>query len=499
MNGLKLIGCVCFMLVCFVSKAQHITEERELSTSYRIEAFGSAATARTTPFWMVSNQYGVIPLDAGNGYMKAGAFHNQAFGRKFSWSAGLDVVLALPRYRNVYLQQLYVDLNYRCLRLSVGSKENYTSMTDRWLSSGDMVHSANARPIPEINLSIPSFTVVPLTKGWLQVKGDFAVGRSFDTKYLEWFTKDWSLYAGNYYTQHVLWHHKSLYFRIGDTRNGKPFSAIIGVQHVAQWGGKSTNPSLGDQPHSLKDFLRVVLGREGGDGATASDKINVLGNHYGAYDLKFSYKKDLWALHVYWQHFFEDKSGMELANLRDGLWGIEAELRDFRWVRKVVAEYFDTRYQSGPFHFLDGRDRPGRGGGADNYYNNGEYTTGVSYFGRGLGSPLITSPAYNSDGFVGFRNNRVSTYHLGWEGSLSGNVDYRALFSVMNSWGTTMAPFLNNEPGISVAFDIIYRHPNLCGWEFKGSLAVDGRSLYGNNVGFGLSVVKRGILKEWIK
>lgn len=498
MNILKLVGCAGFLLVCFVSKAQH-TEERELSTSYRIEAFGSVATDRNTPFWMVSNRYGVVPLDGGNGYMKAGAFHNQSLGKKFSWSAGLDMVVALPRFRNVYIQQLYADLNYRCLRLSIGSKENYTSMVDRWLSSGDLVHSANARPIPEINLSIPSFTIIPLTKGWLQVKGDFAVGRSFDTKYLEWFTTSWPSHSGGYYTQHVLWHHKSLYFRIGDTRNERPFSATIGVQHAAQWGGTSTNSSLGKQPHSLKDFIRVVLGREGGDEASASDKINVLGNHYGAYDLKFSYEKDLWSLHAYWQHFFEDKSGMELANLRDGLWGIEAELKGFRWVRKIVAEYFDTRYQSGPFHFLEGRDRPGRGGGADNYYNNGEYTTGVSYFGRALGSPLITSPAYNTDGYVGFRNNRVTTYHVGLEGTLSEYVDYRALFSVMNSWGTTMAPFLNNKPGISAAVDVIYRHPDLCGWEFKSSVAVDGRSLYGNNVGFGLSVLKRGILKDWRK
>ena len=48
------------------------------------------------------------------------------------------------------------------------------SLWDRNLSSGDMTQSANARPIPEINISMPEFTLVPLTKGWLQVRGDFA-------------------------------------------------------------------------------------------------------------------------------------------------------------------------------------------------------------------------------------------------------------------------------------------------------------------------------------
>lgn len=492
MSLIKIIGCTGLLALFPSAYAQEeVTEEKAESTVYRIEAFGSVATGSNTPFWMVSNRYGVVPLDGGNGYLQAGAFHNQTFGKGFRWSAGLDMVLSIPRYRNVYVQQVYAELGYKCLQLSVGSKENYNSLWDRGLSTGDMVHSANARPIPEINLSIPQFTAIPLTKGWLQIKGDFAVGRSFDTKYLEDFATPKSIY-----TMDVLWHHKSAFLRIGDTKGDKPFSAIVGLRHYAQWGGTSTNPAMGKQPQSFKDFIRVVFGREGGSGATTSDQINVLGNHYGSYDIKFSYKFNNWQASIYNQHYFEDTSGMEYANPWDGLWGVEVQLPHFKWIRKVVAEYFDTRYQSGPFHFID-YTRPARGGGADNYYNNGEYTTGVSYFGRGIGSPLITSPAYNKDGFLGFENNRVTTYHVGLEGSLSDYVDYRALFSVMNSWGTTYNPFLNNKPGISALVDIAYHHPCLKGWEFKGTVAADARSLYGDNLGFSLSIVKRGILKSW--
>ena len=36
------------------------------STIYKAELFGSAATGSNTPFWMVSNRYGVVPLDAGS-------------------------------------------------------------------------------------------------------------------------------------------------------------------------------------------------------------------------------------------------------------------------------------------------------------------------------------------------------------------------------------------------------------------------------------------------
>lgn len=462
------------------------------STGYRIEAFGSIAKDKNVPFWMVSNRYGIVPLDADNGYLRAGLFHSQRFGsqQKFYWNAGIDLVAAVPRYRNVYVQQLFAELGYRDVLLSIGSKETYTSLWDRNLSSGDLVHSANSRPLPEINLSIPQFVVVPLTKGWLQVKGDFAVGRSFDSAFLERQVRD------VYYIEHTLWHHKSLYLRINDSRSGKPLSAVLGVQHWAQWGGTSNNPALGKQPRSFKDFLRIVACKEGGGSASVSDQINVLGNHYGSFDLKLSYTRSDWSAHAYWQHYFEDKSGIEYANARDGLWGAEVELKKFPWLRKVVAEYFNTRDQSGPMHFIT-YDRPARGGGADNYYNNGEYTTGVSYFGRAIGSPLLTSPEYNTDGSPGFKNNRVKAFHLGAEGSLSQQIDYRLLLTWMNSWGTTFRPFADNKESLSGLLEIIYRHPRLQGWEFKGSAGADARTLYGNNLGVGIAVVKRGVLKKW--
>lgn len=487
-----IIAVATFLYVSNTCYAQ--TEEIQNATTYKAELFGSVASGSNTPFWMVSNRYGLVPLDANNGYIKAGVFHQQHFGKDFRWSAGLDLVAAAPRYRNAFVQQVYAELGYKSLLLSIGSKEKYNSLWDRSLSSGDMVQSVNAQPIPEINLSMPEFTVVPLTKGWMQVKGDFAVGRSFDTKYLEEFVNPKQTYIKN-----TLWHHKSLFVRIKDTRGGSPFSGTVGVQHWAQWGGTSSNPKIGTQPHSLKDFIRVVCGSEGGGNATTSDQINVLGNHYGSYDFKLEYTQPLWKLAAYYQHFFDDKSGMIFVNGTDGLWGLQLDLPDFPWLRKVVTEYFVTRNQSGPFHFIefDHDKYDGPGGGADNYYNNGEYRTGVSYFNQGIGSPLIPAPAYNTDGTLGFKNNRIRTWHFAAEGDLSAQVSYRLLFSLMNSWGTAYDPLLNNKRGASGLIDIKYQHPRLKGWEFTGSLAADAGSLFGKNIGAGLSVSKRGILKSW--
>lgn len=481
----------CILL--FSANAFAQTAGSQDALTYRIEAFGSAATGDYTPFWLVNNHYGVVPSEAGNGYLKPGVFYNQSFGKGFYWNAGLELVASVPRYRNVYVQQLYAEIGYKSLLVSIGSRERYSSLWDRQLSSGDMVLSGNARPIPELNLSMPAYTVVPLTKGWMQIKGDFAIGRSFDQAYLEQFANEKQAYNKN-----TLWHHKSFHVRIKDTRNKFPLSVEIGVQHWAQWGGTSTNPEIGTQPHSLKDFVRVVFGKEGGDGATASDSINVLGNHYGSYDFRVGFTRENWAAHAYHQHYFEDKSGMIFNNSYDGLWGLQVDLPVLPWLNKVVVEHLETRHQTGPMHFLffDHEKYPGIGGGADDYYNNGEYTTGTSYFNRSLGSPFLLSPEYNTDGSLGFKSSRVRAWHVGISGELSSAVKYRLLVSNSVGWGRPYQPFLNTKESNSAMIEITYCHPRLEGWQFTGTLAGNTGDFPEKSFGFGLSASKRGLLTK---
>jgi hypothetical protein len=323
----------------------------------------------------------------------------------------------------------------------------------------------------------------------LQLRGDFAVGRSFDTDYLKYAYND-----GPYYVNDVLWHHKSLHIRFLDSENDNPFSAVIGMRHHAQWGGTSTNPAVGDQPHSFKDFLRIVGGSSGGESATLSDQINVLGNHFGTYDIKLGYLNPKLDVHIYKQHLFDDVSGMELFNLSDGLYGLQANIHDFTWINKIVLEYLNTSYQSGPLHYIqyDHSLYPGYGGGADSYYNNGDYNTGVSYFGRSLGSPLITSPEYNEKGWIGFQNNRVKAYHAGVSGRLSSQVAYRMLVASIDNLGTTGRPFLTRKQAYAGSLRLTYCHPRLEGWQFSAEIAADRGTMYKDNMGINLSIKKIG-------
>lgn len=472
-----------FILFALFAHAQQTSE-----TKIGVDFFGAFGSGKHTPFWLTSNTFGKVPITMSNGFASARLLHKQRLSNYFSWSSGFEGVSVTPRYRHFYIQQLYLEASYKCFSLNVGSRERYFSLLDKDLSSGDMVQSSNARPIPEINVSIPQFTVLPKSKGWLQLRGDFAVARSFDTDYL----KDFSIPRGNY-IKNVLWHHKSLDLRIHDTHGTFPLSAIIGVHHWAQWGGSSTNPRLGRQPQGLGDFVRIVFGREGGKNAPLADQVNVLGNHYGMYDMQLSFEKNDWKLTAYHQHYYEDKSGMLFINGQDGLWGLQIDLpKNIGWLNKVVIEKLETRDQSGPFHFIhiDYSLHHGPGGGSDDYYNNQEYTTGASYFNRSIGSPLIPSPEYNQDGIVGYLNNRVSDWHIGLNGGIS-NISYRMLATTMNTWGTHKRPFLNKKRDFSALLDVSYHHPRLEGWNFKVSLAGDKGSLFGDNfaVAAGLSLV----------
>ena len=463
------------------------------TTVFQIEMSGSAATGKYTPFWIVSNKYGTIPLDAGNACLRTQVTHLQSLGKEFHWSVGIDVIAATPRYRNIYVQQLFASIHYKNLNLTIGSKENYSSLWDKELSSGDMVHSSNARPIPEINLSVPKFTALPFTKRRLQYKGEFAFGQSFDTQYLQSYLNDNTNFVKN-----IRWHHKSLHLRLLDPNNQFPLTAVIGMRHHAQWGGTSTNSALGKQPQSFKDLIRILLGKSGDESASLSDQINVLGNHYGSYDFKIGYLSPAFDVHIYMQHFFEDVSGMELYNFPDGLWGLQVDMPNISWINKIVIEYLDTRNQSGPVHYLwlDHDLYPGHGRGSDNYYNNGEYTTGVSYFNRGIGSPLLTSPEYNENKVLGFKDNRVRAFHVGLQGYLSKQLLYNILATSSESWGTMHKPYLKKKSNIACIAKISYCHPRLEDWLFTGEIATDYGTNYGNNAGICLSIKKTGFIKQ---
>ena len=451
--------------------------------AYKMETFGSLSSGDYTPFWMTSNTFGMVPLKTDNGYLRTSACWNHSFSKKWKLKAGVDLIGVFNHSSSIWVHQLYADISFQKIKLSIGSKERYSSMLDRELSSGDMNFSTNARSIPEANLSIPEYMTVPFTNEILKFKADFAVGKSFDNDYI----LDTKPTNANY-AKDILWHHKSLFFQLNDPECQFPVFLVLGLEHAVQWGGWTTYQNFGKIPHSFKDFLKVISGKSGGEGTVDGDQMNVLGNHQGTYNLKLGYKSKSFIASVYKQHYFDDNSGMEYANWRDGIWGVEITSLQQTYLKKIVLEYIQTTNQSGPMHFLgyDG-SRNVRGGGNDDYYNHDFYYQGWSYFGRAIGNPLLTSPEYNQDNTLHFKNNRVKAIHLGLEGNVSSEISYRTLLTSMQSWGRMSAPFLKRKDNFSALLECNYNSPK---WRFGLQLAVDHGDIYNNNWGVSLKIAR---------
>lgn len=93
---MKSVRSIFIGLTCLGMATASFAQEEETTpeaTTYKAEIFGSVASGDNAPFWMVSNRYGIVPLEANNGYLNAGVFHNQTFGKGFRWGAGLDLSL----------------------------------------------------------------------------------------------------------------------------------------------------------------------------------------------------------------------------------------------------------------------------------------------------------------------------------------------------------------------------------------------------------------------
>ena len=482
-----------FLLFSFTGYSQDTLQ-------YRLDLFGSASSGKYTPFWITSNTYGTVPLRPNSGYVRGDLAWKHSFSGDIQLEAEADVLTASKNTSSFWIQQLYAAAAYHNVYLFVGAKEQYRSMLDKDLSMGDMTYSTNARPIPEINFAFPEYTNLPFTKGYLQFKGDFAAGKSFDNNYILR-TKDAnSLAAGipdPLYTINILWHHKSLFLKWEDPNDRFPFYGIVGLEHAAQWAGWTNVANFGQMPNTFKDLIRVVLSQSGDSRSILGEQINVLGNQLGTYNIKIAYKNKKFQAAIYKQHYFDDKSGVEMANWRDGIWGGEITLLNQPFLKKIVLEYLQTTNQSGPFHFLfyDPQLYPNaRGGGADDYYNDYCYFSGWSYFGRSIGSALLTSPEYNDNHSLGFENNRVKALHLGLTGEITSGFSYRALFTGMYGWGRASMPFTERKNDFSSLIECNYQPDKLKGWRIGLQASFDAGSLYGNNFGCSLKVSKSGVI-----
>ena len=274
--------------------------------------------------------------------------------------------------------ELYAQGKIYFLNIFAGSKQEVFGNQDAELSSGGMLWSTNSRPIPKIAIASNGYTQVPYTKGYVEFNAGLSHGWLNDHTGIE----------------NLLLHHKYGYVRLGGSF---PVNLTYGVQHVAQWGGKSQQ--YGTMPVNWDNYIRIFLGKSGSSSATQSDQINTLGNHIISQNLGLDLKLKSAGISIYWQNLTEEPPVKLLPNApnrEDGLWGMTVKLPKFKSLNHFVLEYLSTTDHNGPWHDLDGVIY----GGSDPYYISGQNPNGWTYKGMTIGNPWLSSPKYNEDGSV---------------------------------------------------------------------------------------------------
>ena len=471
----------------------------------RFETVGMTGGGNHAPFWHTSNRQGLASVESSNGYTHLAALGGVHRPTGFGVDYGLDLGAGAGLESNLFVHQLFVDLNYRWLGMSVGMKERWSDK-NRYLSTGALTWSGNAKPLPEVRAGIPEFARIPFTGGWLFIKGHIGYGRLTDD--------DWRReYGGNQYMNGVLFHSKSAFLRVGDQERF-PLQVTIGLEMNNLFGGTRYNVAAGTEtqyPSNAAAFWTALFPFH-----ELEQQGNEDGDNLGSWHLNFDYRLNDWKIGAYYEHFYEDHSswlGIEYKNDMegnkdfiffgfrrnwfDGLFGLEVNAPDdFKYFRNAVIEFMNTRGLCGPVCHsaacnTDGMYVIEEVDGRDGMYNHGIYSS-YTHHGYAIGNPVLVSPAYNDNNSNRFRSNRVQMFHIGIDGGITDDIDYRLLATTTSHWGCYGAPLKKVEHVTSIMLECSYRMPGTDGWKFglSGSVDFDSGNLLGNNKGVMLTISK---------
>lgn len=484
----------------FSTQAEPETPQDTVHYSISMESSAAWGDSRT-PLWLNANKYGLSSLQQYNGLVRAQVFQNLTTDSEKKWDIGwgIDVVGAKNFTSTFLVQQAYLKVRWLNGTLTVGSKEEPLQLKPDNLSSGSQTFGINARPIPQVRLALDDYLNVFRNRHWLAFKGHLSYGFMTDG---DW-QKRWTQQQSKYSSQ-VLYHSKAGYLRFGTP--DKPFTFEAGLEMACQFGGQGfKGDEILKEKRDLQGFLNALFW--GGKGAEDVLATGGYGNSLGSWVARANLDYPDWYLGLYYDHFFEDHSGMFLLDydgygegeewnvkkynkwvhykLKDMMLGAELQLKNVPWLNRIVVEYLYTKYQSGDKYHDHTPEDPSHIAGQDNNYNH-DFYTGWHHWGQAIGNPLYASPIYNQDHELRFRNNRFVAWHLGVSGQIMPQLSYRLLLSAQTGGlGTYTAPIDPSIGNCSLMTELNYTHRE---WLVSLRYGQDNGALLGHNRGVQFSV-----------
>jgi hypothetical protein len=237
-------------------------------------------------------------------------------------------------------------LNFEKGALKIGSFHPEVLYENNKFSSGSMVFSNNARKINGISVTSKWYNFYD----FFYYKAELFHGK---------FPKQYGYSGGPYL------HYKSVLIKKQFNESSLGFS----IQHAVQYGGYNKyNEKI---PSSWKNYVDVFFVSAGDASQPGIDQTYKAGNGLGSFVLFFEKENT----EIYFEHFFDDKSGVKTRNFGDGLLGMNFSSDKFN----VNLELINTRKQSGNQH------PPG----VDSYYYHQVYEFGWSNKDMTIGNSFI--------------------------------------------------------------------------------------------------------------
>ena len=458
-------------------------------------ALGTVFSSNTvSPFWLRTNQYGIIPEKAPSGILqlalqKGYQSPDSVHHRKFDWGFRVNPVVTVDRQNSlkVLLPEVNLSVRFKAFEVYAGRRRQVTGLGDTTLTSGFYAVSGNALPLPKLQIATVGYASLPFTNNLLAINAGFAHG--------------WYKMAT---LQGVRLHQKYVYVRLG-----KPTSRVrgyVGLNHQVQWAGHAEylkqRPDIADAngyfPSSWKFYKYVVFSYTPKDwakvaGYTSFDSYRV-GNSLGSIDFGFELALPSGRWLAYHQHAYDDVSGIVFKNVPDGLWGLSyhpsVDQRSAFRINRLTAEFLTTTNQSGSTFYVPGSSYQG----GDNYYNHGQYTEGWSYFGRTIGTPFI-APGSDFPPSLGlstgpfFPNNRVTMGYLAAQ-AIYRKITVQLRASYSKNAGTFSHPLMSNLSQFSALASVRLPILRISNTWLEASIAMDKGDLYTNTIGSFISLKK---------
>ena len=405
-------------------------EKTGFTPDFRLSQSSAVSSGKDLPFWMISNQNGIYSLH-NSSYLLLQAGLNRSLDRdtlkKWSYTYGANMVYGLAGTSDFQPNEYWFGFRFHQVILKAGAQSDPPAFAGSGgLSStnGNMYRSRNARPVPGVSLATNGYIPFLFAKKW------------FSWRFLY---EEGILRYKQYVTDAHL-HHKNLHFR---ALLSPSLSLSVGLEHYVFWGGYS--PKYGQLP-GWDQYFRYVFGLKGSKGATAIDQENAAGNQLGSYNLELKKEWTNTTATFYWNHPYEDRSGREMDNLPDGLWGIHLHKNNkAALITDVVYEYMNTRNQSGSIapHSAPTPENPNRvsGRGQDGYFGHSIYDSGYTHYQRMMGTPLFVAEV-GTDGIAKkFTSTRMWMHHLGISGTLGNGFYWKTLTTLSRNFGSYGKPY----------------------------------------------------------